>query len=524
MKICLINPPYKVNYLRTFEYSPFRQLVQSPAIGYLAAELEKNGYQVDVYECTVWNIPLEELYTNIEKKQYDIVGISAYYYNYSSVIHITSKVKHICKNAFLFLGGFYPSLMTEDVFQLMPAIDCCIIGEGEQTCLELVNAINNHDDYKMINGIAYQDNGKIIFTKPRNFMEYIDRIPYPKISYISNKKMVGIVSSRGCYNNCSFCAGSTYRDYLKYPLLSRRSAENIVDEIEKLYKEHNIKSIMFYDENFIINTGVEKERIHRFCELIKDKNIKITFGISVRSNDITGSEDVIKELMGCGLGMLFVGIESFVQRQLDLYNKKVTVAQNIKAMELMNRLQAPYEIGLIYLEPFTSINEITFNINMLKQMKYTKVKLAGNVPISLIQPLSIVQGSTIEAIVQKAGLKSNGPLGYCFQDLEVDILYKYIIQWQEISATFYQKHDLMYKAKYYSENEVYEQLLNMKIKFMELDIELLLDLCKLSSEHELNDIEFNKLFLKYEDLIMPINQEFDLAKSIIDKKYPEVNN
>ena len=80
MKICLINPPSRNGGFNNFKYDPYNQPVQSPGLAYIAAMLEEHGFPVDVLECYAASISLESLYKKIKDEQYDMIGISAFYW------------------------------------------------------------------------------------------------------------------------------------------------------------------------------------------------------------------------------------------------------------------------------------------------------------------------------------------------------------------------------------------------------------------------------------------------------------
>lgn len=479
MKICLINPPYPNNTLFNLRYDPYKQSVQSPGLAYIAGMLESHGYPVDVIECATQSLSLSDLYKILKDRKYDVVGISTFSYNFINVIRIANKLKSINPSTFLFLGGFHPTLNTKDVFESISGLDCCVIGEGEYTCLDLVNAVKNKTDFREIDGIAYKEDGEVIINPKRAFIKDLDSLPLPKITYISESGMAGIVSSRGCYGNCSFCAANTYSKLFKGGRVRRRSPQNVVNEIENLVKNHNVKSLVFFDDNFFLSTPKESSRVEEFYQLLKEKNFDISFALSTRANDIAYNKEMIKKLKEVGLDLIYIGIESFVQRQLDFYNKNMSVEQNTNAIKILNEIGISYDVGFIMLEPFTTIDEIITNLKHIRTVNCHKVRFAGNIPISIYIPLSPVYGSPIhKLLLNKNLLKNNTDLGYEFQDSNVRLYYDIVTkEWFKIIAPFIKQFDLIYKAKSLNKYEEYDRLLNEKIKLMELDIDFLESLC-----------------------------------------------
>lgn len=493
MKICLINPPSLSDNFHNMNYDPYSQRVQSTGLGYIAAILDQQGYSVDVIECYPKSMTIGELFEILDKNRYPVIGISSFYYNFINVVRIANKIKKLYPSTFVFLGGFYATLNTNDAFESIKNLDCCVIGEGEYTTLELIRALTNNQDFRAIPGIAYNENGKVTFTSPRPFLTNLDELPIPRITYLSKNGMAGIVSSRGCYGKCTFCALSTYNQLFTGPRVRNRTAQNIVDEIKYLINEHAVQSIVFFDDNFLISSKRNRATLMAFYQLLKKEHLNFKFQITARANDIEKSSDLILMLKEVGLDVIFVGVESFVERQLKFFNKKTTVEQNIRAMEILNRLDVLYSIGLIMIEPFTTIDEILTNLTYIKRINYCKVKHAANLPISVIQPLQPIIGSAAFDIIKEKGLLHNNEVGYKFVNPDVSYFWSIMSQWRKMVFPVARKYDLIYKAEHYELSDLYNQLVIEKQTLMEVDLDFLTALCvgiqqkKISSG---NDTEF----------------------------------
>lgn len=477
MKICLINPPSRNGGFNNFKYDPYNQPVQSPGLAYIAAMLEEHGFPVDVLECYAASISLESLYKKIKDEQYDMIGISAFYYNFIYVARIGNKIKEILPSAFVFAGGFYATLNTEDLFNSIDKLDCCVLGEGEYVCLQIAQTLMAGGNIRNIKGVAYKENGSIVKTGYCPFIRDLDALPIPKVTFISEHKMAGISASRGCYGNCSFCASDTYSRLFSGVKVRMRSPENIMKEIDNLVRNHGVKSIVFFDDNFLFPSPKHMRRLERLCDLLMEREYKIRFQITARVNKIEQFEEILLKMKQAGLDVIFLGIESFVQRQLDFYNKKVTAEENIKAMEFLNRIGISYSIGLIMLEPFTTLEELLTNIRMVKKLNYAKVHHIGNLPISVIQPLQAISGSRVyEELLEKKVLV-NSELGYHFADSDVSLFWKVVKEWRKKIYEISLLYDVIYKAEYCENQKIYEALWEDKVKLMELDLEFLERLC-----------------------------------------------
>lgn len=204
MKICLINPPIIGKRFDGYEWSNNSYTIQHLGLGYIAGMHESENYQTDIIECPGENIDVMELCKLVIDNKYRVIGITTYFYNFVNVMRIVSNLKKANKDLFIFLGGYLPTLCCEMVLEKVKGIDCCILGEGEYACLELINAIENGSSWNSINSIAYLKDGKAIINPMREPLKDLDRLPYPK-RVVLNKMFVPISTSRGCYGRCNYC-------------------------------------------------------------------------------------------------------------------------------------------------------------------------------------------------------------------------------------------------------------------------------------------------------------------------------
>lgn len=515
MKICLINPPSRNSGFNNFKYDPYNQPVQSPGLAYIAAVLEQNGFEVDVLECYAIDLSLKDLYKKIEEAKYDMIGISAFYYNFINVVRIANKIKEILPFSFVFAGGFYATLNTKDIFNSIEKLDCCVLGEGEYTCLDLAKTLNEHGDIRKVLGIAYKEDGKIINTGYRPFINNLDELPTPKVTFISEHKMAGVSSSRGCYGNCSFCASDTYSKLFNGAKVRMRSPESIMKEIDNLVLNHGVKSLVLFDDNFLFPSEKHMQRMEQLCNMLKERDYKIRFQITARVNKIEYFKDILLKMKEVGLDAIFLGIESFVQRQLDFYNKRVTVEENVKAMEFLNEIDLPYSIGLIMLEPFTTIDELLTNIRMVKQLEYYRVRQIGNLPISVIQPLQAINGSKIYEELSEKNVLINNELGYHFADPNVSLFWKVLKQWRQKIYNITLLYDVIYQAEFCKDTKLYEKLWDEKVELMKLDLEFLESLCLTIKEDAEQLKDPTDYINEWEDKANCIYRSFSQAKEIL---------
>ncbi|MFH1752157.1 MAG: cobalamin-dependent protein [archaeon] len=331
-------------------------------LGYLAAYLKKNGFEVKALDCliegnenkvkvseNIYRVGLSE--KEIEKRileiKPDIIGISCLFTAYEqNVFEVAEIVKKVLPDCLVVVGGAHASGYPESVLK-NKNIDLAVIGEGEETFLEIVKKVKQgKQNFEDLKGIAFRKNGKTIINSRRELIKNLDEIPFPLREifpmqlYFKNQKKaypfvmslpVGeIVTSRGCPNDCIFCSiktvwGKCWRG---------RTAKNVVDEIEFLYNTYHIREFNLTDDN----VSMHKKRMIEICEEILKRKLKITWqtpnGIAIWTLD----EPLLKLMKKTGYYRAKFGIESGSLKTLKYIEKPVDLKQAKEVIRICNKL------------------------------------------------------------------------------------------------------------------------------------------------------------------------------------------
>ena len=326
MKVLLINPPYNSSKYK------FIGLVAPPlGIAYIAAVLETGGVDVKIIDAPALEMDFDAIKREIEIYSPDMVAVTAVTPTISSALKIAEISKKSCPGALTVLGGYHPTFIYPELLK-NDFIDLVVLGEGEYTMLELVQALNKGEDLRKIKGIACKD----FQTPPRNVKEDLDSIPFParhllpmddyKIMHM--KLPIGtLISSRGCPYHCSFCASSAMHGHK----LRLRSSKNVVDEMEHLVEDHDAELLAFMDDTFTVN----KKRVYDICDDLKERKIDNYWGCTSRVDTL--SDDLLKKMKDAGCITLLLGVESADQQSLNDLNKKITIKKIRKAFELTKK-------------------------------------------------------------------------------------------------------------------------------------------------------------------------------------------
>jgi radical SAM superfamily enzyme YgiQ (UPF0313 family) len=301
-KILLVNP-------HETEQSGFT----NPPLGllYIAGTLLKNGFNVRIVDgCLEGKSAIEEAFTEFRP---DIVGITCLTPGRKKALEVADMSKAFDANIKVILGGAHPTIMHRQILEHYPAVDYIVLGEGEETCLEIAQG----KDPVHINGLVYKEDGEIVKTPPRKYIQNLDDVPFPAWHLLDLKKYpaidkgiirginlaevprISVIFSRGCKGHCDFC--STWWIWQGW---RHRSAKNMADEIELLYRDHGIRHFCFADDAMTVDRNATIE----FCDEIIGRQLNIVFHVTTRTDCV--DEVVLEKLKAAGCYKISFGIET----------------------------------------------------------------------------------------------------------------------------------------------------------------------------------------------------------------------
>lgn len=363
MNVLLINPNVSPE-------SPWATKESTPPIGlmYIAAVLEKSGYNLKIIDAKLENLCQMKLSKKIINFNPDIVGITTDSCNFIESLKI-AKVAKNSSDTIIIMGGPHVTVMTSEVIQY-PEVDIAVIGEGEYTMLDIVQRIEKGKSLKGCKGTWIKEDGKIIQNPLRARID-LDELPFPARHLIPMEKysrtytLSGLTepvdcvnTSRGCPYNCSFCSSRIIWGRKH----KARSPKNVVNEIEYLIKEYGTKGIYFREDNFTLN----RERVIGICEEIQRRKIKITWECSSRVDLVDKS--LLRAMYRAGCRAIWYGIESGSPRILDILYKHITVDQSKEAIRLTREAGIKTGGSFIIGIPGETMEDIKLTLNLIKDL------------------------------------------------------------------------------------------------------------------------------------------------------------
>lgn len=502
MKICLINPSIIDEKKNASPLSTRNKYFINPynlahlGLGYIGAVLLKNGYNCDIYELPVEQCSLSEFISKINNKKYDVIGISTYYYNVRNAMKIVTKVKKSHPKTFVFLGGFLPTLSYTSLLESGLEFDCCEVGEGEYTTLELVRAIESGNDWRKIDGLAYLEKGKVIRTNPRKLIEDLDELPYPVRPFVRERMIAAVLTSRGCYGVCNYCGIREFMEQCNGNMYRRRRPECVVDEIEFLVNKYSVKYIVFNDGLFHFSSENGKKWFDTFERLIIQKKIKVSFLCDFRANEIVSCPEILERFKRIGLYNVNVGIESFVQRHLDFYRKGTTVEQNVKAVKLLEKNEINYTIGVLIFNPITTVEETIEYCRVTREMDFYEKEYSVIRPLSVGSRVIATTGTSLFNYVVDNGLYENNIYNYRFQDARMELCHEIIEKWSNYVSEIFNYNYMVYITQGQGMNEEDKELHHLFKMLYYIDREFIEAVCNAKLENRLSSIDDYEIISK----------------------------
>ena len=298
-----------------------------PPLGllYVSAFLKENEFDTKVFDATFSSF--EDQRKSILEDRPDVIAIYCNMITKLNVIRLVKWIRSVkeLNHSKIVFGG--PDLRNNIENYLSFGADFLVIGEGEQTMLELVNSLKNGvNDFSQINGLAFLDGDSLVLNNERIKIKKVDELPLPDREGIDmnpylniwekhhGTRTMSISTQRGCPYTCKWCSTAVYGQSYR-----RRSATLVVDEIEHLINTYDANSFWFVDDVFTVS----HKWIESFYEEVLNRNIEFEFECITRAERL--NDDVLRMLSEIGCSKIWIGAESGSQKIIDEMDRRVKV-------------------------------------------------------------------------------------------------------------------------------------------------------------------------------------------------------
>ncbi len=310
-------------------------------LGYLAQALRSNrGDDVKIMDARRFRLSHTQLAQLIRDFSPDVVGITAITLDSKNAHQCAAIVKANLPHVPVILGGPHASACMEVVLA-DPNLDYAVIGEGEETIVELLDALDGGGPVDRILGLAYRDKGRPVYNGPRPMIEDLDSLslawdligPDRYFSHFGmhtqnrlprHRRSLSIFTSRGCPYHCIYCHNVFGKQFRAH------SPEKVVEEISMLKDRYGVREIEILDDCF----NMFKPRAKEICQRIIDQELGLSYSLpnGIRG-DVMDEElwDLFKE---AGVFRVSFATETASPRVQKLIKKNVDLDKMLHSIEM----------------------------------------------------------------------------------------------------------------------------------------------------------------------------------------------
>lgn len=319
MRVLLINPP-----------TPLEERPNPPlGLAFVAAALEDAGIEVRISDMVTHPLDRPRLEALLDELQPQIVGTTAVTMTFHGAIKALRDVKAIAPDVLTVMGGPHVTFTPKETLASVPELDIIVMGEGDVTIVDLVEALRSGRDWSKVRGIAYRGEGSAVEITPAQDIVDVNELPQPARHllplgrYRALKMPISITTARGCPFPCIFCSA---RD-MAGAKIRNRDAGIVVDELEDLaglgFHQINIADDLF--------TGRKKHCL-AVCDEIIARGLKINWSCYSRVDTI--NPDMLARMKEAGCTTMAFGIESANEEMLKRVRKGITIPKTIEAVKM----------------------------------------------------------------------------------------------------------------------------------------------------------------------------------------------
>jgi anaerobic magnesium-protoporphyrin IX monomethyl ester cyclase len=344
MKLLIINPPH----LSIGSRMPNEHL---PPLGLLsiAGPLIDAGHEVKLLDAEFGPLKYETIVNRILDHRPDAImmGHSGSTSAQPIINTISALVKQKDPGIKIIIGGVFPTYHWQEILEKNQQIDYIVCGEGEETILNLITALETNSALQTVKGIVFRMNDQVFKNATPKTIKNLDayRIAWELMegynyTYWGKRKAVVIQFSRGCPYPCTYCGQSLFWKKWRH-----RDPQLLADEIEMLHKKYGVEVINFADEN----PSSDPKAWREFLAALVAKNLKLILVGSIRADNIVRDAEYLHLYKKAGFERFLLGIENYDEAVLERIKKAGQISKDKEAIQLLRKhgilSMATYVVG-----------------------------------------------------------------------------------------------------------------------------------------------------------------------------------
>ena len=342
-------------------------------IGYIARALERVGYEVEILNCPKEKFSLLDFECHFKTQIPDILGITMFSHDLQYAGKMFDIAKAHNKSTITVAGGPHPSCMPKETLGLFLNLDFVVRGEGEVTVPRLIEVLSLREKLNDIPNLVWRDEAGNIVVNKQQHIENLDSLEmpawnlmglnsYPKVppTLLFKKQPFAPISvTRGCPFSCTFCAAHIHGRKIR-----SRSIDNVLMEIDLLYRDYGIREFYIVDDNFT----ADKAMVKKFCSEIINRKYDIAFcnpnGVRLDTLDM----EMLTLMKKAGWYYLSVGIESGSQPVLNHMKKRNNITLVREKVSLIRKAGLEVYGFFIIGYPTETFEDIKKTVNLALEL------------------------------------------------------------------------------------------------------------------------------------------------------------
>jgi anaerobic magnesium-protoporphyrin IX monomethyl ester cyclase len=240
--------------------------------------------------------------------EYVLLGHSGSTAAHKTALKTIHEIKTKFPTIIIIYGGVYPSYADQGILRECSEIDFIVRGEGEQTVVELIQALENNTNLEAVEGITWRNGSQIVGNRSRAPIQNLDSyrfgwelVDWSLYQMFGFSRAAGLQYSRGCTLTCSYCG-----QWMFWKKWRHRSPENILEQLKILKNEYGVDYVWFADENF----SADREALTHLLNLIIEAKLNLSLNINMTAADVVRDADIIPLYKAAGIDYIVMGVES----------------------------------------------------------------------------------------------------------------------------------------------------------------------------------------------------------------------
>lgn len=235
-----------------------------------------------------------------------------------------------------------------------------VIGEGEETIQELMDALQAGREPDHVAGLAFRRNGQTVRTPPRALLTDFDKLPVPDFSLLryAKLKIYPVTWVRGCGMNCEFC---TVKGKVRCP-----APEYVMEQITSLLEKQNARHFFLVDDLF----GQDRPATLRLCRMLQEYQhsvgTRLDFTVQIRL-DKAKDPELLHAMRRAGVNTVAIGFESPIAAELAAMNKRIQPDQMVAMSRVYH--QAGFLVHGMFIFGYPIPGGASVNLSMAERVR-----------------------------------------------------------------------------------------------------------------------------------------------------------